>query len=43
MSESVSVIATDDHAAFAKASCVKKGYWKDDALLKLIPKGPKLE
>ena len=43
MSESESVIATDDHAAVAKASCVKKGYWKDEAFLKLIPQGPKLE
>jgi len=41
MPESDRVIATDDQAALSKASCVRQGYWKDDALLKLIPKGPR--
>ena len=27
---------TDDQAAWSKASCVKRGYWKDEVLLLLI-------
>ena len=30
---------TDDQAAWSKASCVKQNYWKDDAILKIVPKG----
>ena len=30
---------TDDQAAWSKASCVRQNYWKDDAILKIVPKG----
>ena len=41
MSDCGRVVATDDQAALSKASCVRRKYWSDDALLKLIPKGPR--
>ena len=30
---------TDDQAAWSKASCVNQNYWKDEALMKIVPKG----
>lgn len=41
MADSGRVVATDDQAALSKASCVRRNYWKDDALLALIHKGPR--
>ena len=35
MTDASRVIATDDQAALSKASCVRLGYWEDEALLKV--------
>ena len=35
MTDASRVIATDDQAALSKASCVRLGYWEDEALLEV--------
>ena len=35
MTDASRVIATDDQAALSKVSCVRLGYWEDEALLKV--------
>ena len=35
MTDASRVIATDDQAALSKTSCVRLGYWEDEALLKV--------